>query len=106
MPEGNGAKECAPMTTITVYTTGPGCMQCRLTTAALTTAGLAFEEIDVRHAPEALDYVRDELGYTQAPVVVVASDDHWSGFQPDQINRVASSVKETLVSGPAIRAMP
>ena len=36
------------MSTITVYTTGPACMQCRLTKPALTTAGIGFEEIDVR----------------------------------------------------------
>ncbi|SFV24950.1 glutaredoxin-like protein NrdH [Micrococcus terreus] len=78
------------MPTITVYTTGPACMQCRLTTTALTTAGLGFEEIDVRQTPEALDYIQDELGYTQAPVVVVDDEDHWSGFQPDQIRRVAT----------------
>jgi glutaredoxin-like protein NrdH len=84
------------MTTITVYTTGPACMQCRLTTTALTTAGLGFEEIDVRQAPDALDYIQDELGYTQAPVVVVTDEDHWSGFQPDQIHRVAATLTHRL----------
>jgi glutaredoxin-like protein NrdH len=78
------------MSTITVYTTGPACMQCRLTKTALTTAGLGFEEVDVRQCAEALDYIQDELGYTQAPVVVVDDQNHWSGFQPDQIRRVAT----------------
>ena len=81
------------MTTITVYTTGPGCMQCRLTKTALASAGLRFEEIDVRHSPAAQRYVRHELGYTEAPVVVVAADDHWSGFRPDEIRRVASALR-------------
>jgi glutaredoxin-like protein NrdH len=80
------------MRTITVYTTGPACMQCRLTTTALTRAGLVYEEIDVRRAPEALDYIQLELGYTRAPVVVVDDEDHWSGFQPDQIRRVAATL--------------
>jgi glutaredoxin-like protein NrdH len=78
------------MRTITVYTTGPACMQCRLTKTALTTAGLGFEEIDVRQAPAALDYIQQDLGYSQAPVVVVDDEDHWSGFQPDEIRRVAT----------------
>jgi glutaredoxin-like protein NrdH len=80
------------MRTITVYTNGPSCMQCRLTKTVLTSAGLVYEEIDVRRAPEALDYIQQELGYTQAPVVVVDDEDHWSGFQPDQIHRVAASL--------------
>jgi glutaredoxin-like protein NrdH len=80
------------MRIITIYTTGPTCMQCRLTKTALTTAGLGFEEIDVRQAPDALDYIQDELGYTQAPVVVVTDEDHWCGFQPDQIHRIAATL--------------
>lgn len=80
------------MKAFTVYTTGPACMQCRLTKTTLTTAGLDFEEIDIRQAPEALTYIQDELGYTQAPVVVVDDEDHWSGFQPDQIHRLATTL--------------
>jgi glutaredoxin-like protein NrdH len=80
------------MSTITVYTTGPACMQCRLTKAALTTAGLDFEEIDVRQSVEALEYIQQDLGYTQAPVVVIDDQDHWSGFQPDQIHRVTTTL--------------
>lgn len=78
------------MRTITVYTTGPACMQCRLTKTALSAVGLGFEEIDVRQAPDALDFIQNELGYSQAPVVVVDDEDHWCGFQPDQIRRVAT----------------
>ena len=80
------------MSTITVYTTGPACMQCRLTKTALTTAGLDFEEIDLRQSPAALEYVQDELGYTQAPIVVIDDQDHWAGFQPDQIPRIATTL--------------
>lgn len=80
------------MRTITVYNTGPACMQCRLTKNALTTAGITFKEIDVRQCPKALEYIQEELGYTQAPVVVVDDQDHWSGFQPDQIHRIATTL--------------
>ena len=83
------------MRTITVYTTGPSCMQCRLTTKALTAAGLDVEEIDVRQRPELLDYLQGDLGYTQAPVVVVDDEDHWSGFQPDQIRRIAATLVQS-----------
>ena len=66
-----------PMT-ITVYTK-PACVQCNATYKALdkkvsrTTSSTSPE-------PEARDYVM-ALGYLQAPVVV-AGNDHWSGFGP------------------------
>ena len=44
--------------------------------------------VDLSENPDALEYVQD-LGYLQAPVVVVDDDDHWAGFRPDHIERVA-----------------
>ncbi|MEV4902860.1 glutaredoxin-like protein NrdH [Citricoccus sp. NPDC055426] len=78
------------MDTITVYTTGPSCMQCTMTKRAMTKAALPFEEVNLRVSPAALEYVQDELGYDQAPVVVAGDEDHWSGFQPDEITRLAA----------------
>lgn len=77
------------METITVYTTGPTCMQCTMTKRALTAAGVNYQEVNVRDDDNALAYIA-ELGYSQAPVVVVDEHDHWAGFQPDQIERVAA----------------
>ena len=71
---------------ITVYTK-PNCMQCQMTYRALDSAHLEYEVVDITEAPAALEYVTEELGYRQAPVVGVDDDDHWSGFQPDQIKR-------------------
>ncbi|KQP67811.1 NrdH-redoxin [Microbacterium sp. Leaf288] len=79
------------MNTVTVYTTGPGCQRCKLTKDILTRRGVAFVEVDIREQPAARQYVVDELGYTEAPVVVVDEHDHWSGFRPDQIDRIARS---------------
>jgi glutaredoxin-like protein NrdH len=45
--------------------------------------------VDLSENPDALEYVQD-LGYLQAPVVVVDDDDHWAGFRPDHIERVAA----------------
>lgn len=73
---------------ITVYTK-PNCMQCQMTYRALDSANLEYEVVDITEVPAALEYVTEELGYRQAPVVVVVDDDdHWSGFQPDQIKRL------------------
>lgn len=79
------------MTTITVYTTGPACPQCALTERVMTAAGIPFTDIDLTREENAAarDYVTGDLGYTSAPVVVVDDHDHWSGFQPDLIKRLA-----------------
>lgn len=77
----------------TVYTTGPSCQRCNLTKRAMDKRGLPYVEVDIREHPGARDYVTEELGYTEAPVVVVedgTGQDHWSGFRPDQIDRVAA----------------
>lgn len=76
---------------VTVYTTGSSCMQCALTEKVLTDLGIPFTELDITLAQNraARAYVVDDLGYTHAPVVVVDGQDHWSGFQLDQIRRIA-----------------
>lgn len=79
------------MNTVTVYTTGPSCQRCTLTKNVLTRNGVPFMEIDIREQAAARQYVVEELGYTEAPVVVVDEHDHWSGFRPDQIDRIARS---------------
>jgi len=67
---------------ITVYTK-PACVQCSATYKALDKQGLAYEKVVITLDAEARDYVM-ALGYLQAPVVV-AGNDHWSGFRPDRI---------------------
>ena len=74
---------------ITVYTTGPSCARCTLTKNVLTTKGIEYDEVNIRDNEDARAYVVDDLGYTEAPVVVVTDEDHWSGFRPDHINRIA-----------------
>lgn len=67
---------------ITVYTQ-PSCMQCNATYRALKNQGLNYQSVDLSQDPDALAFVRG-LGYTAAPIVV-AGDEHWSGFRPDRI---------------------
>jgi len=75
------------MTKITVYSK-PACVQCTATYKDLSNRGLEFEVIDVTESDEGLAKVQ-ELGYLQAPVVI-AGDDHWSGYRPDKIAPLAS----------------
>lgn len=77
------------MTSVTVYSAGPACPQCKQTLAHLQRRAVAYTEVDVRVEPAALEYVT-ELGYTQAPIVVVDDEpeNHWYGFRPDLIDRL------------------
>lgn len=67
------------------------CVQCDATYRALKSRGLNEGEHWQRHdltAPEnaaTLQWVMDDLNYTQAPVVFVDDDNHWCGFRPDKI---------------------
>ncbi|WP_278236920.1 glutaredoxin family protein [Isoptericola sp. AK164] len=80
------------MVTVTVYSTGPSCIRCRMTIDKLQDKGVTPVVVQLAENPAAHEYVTEELGYSEAPVVVVedgTGQDHWSGFRPDQIARVA-----------------
>ena len=82
------------MLTVTVYSTGPSCMRCTMTKKELDKRGVPFVEVDVRENPNAREYITEERGYSEAPVCVVedgTEQDHWSGFRPDMIRRVATA---------------
>ena len=68
---------------VTVYSL-PACVQCESTKKYLTKNGIDFNVIDLSEDASAMDLVKN-LGYQSAPVVV-AGDDHWSGFRPDRLN--------------------
>jgi len=74
---------------VTVYSK-PACVQCDATYRALDKKGIEYSIVDISADPEALEMVRG-LGYLQAPVVI-AGDDPWSGFRPDQINALVPSI--------------
>ena len=72
--------------TSTVYSK-PACVQCTATTRALEARGIDYELVDLTLDAAAMSRVT-ELGYRQAPVVI-AGEDHWAGFRPDLIGRLA-----------------
>jgi glutaredoxin-like protein NrdH len=77
--------------TVTIYTKPAGCFGCTKTRQKFAEAGVAFTEVDVTANAAAFEYITEELGYSQAPVVVYdkdGSEDHWSGLNPDKIARV------------------
>lgn len=73
--------------TITVYSK-PACVQCTATTRALDARGLQYQVVDLTEDDAAFTRV-SEMGYRQAPVVI-AGEDHWSGFRPDLIGRLVA----------------
>ena len=72
--------------TVTVYSK-PACVQCTATTRALDARGIAYQLVDLTQDAVAMAQVL-AMGYRQAPVVV-AGEDHWTGFRPDMIGRLA-----------------
>lgn len=75
---------------VVVYVT-PSCPQCMLTKRVMDAKGIDYQVVDVTTNENALAYVQDDLGYSQAPVVVVSDQDHWSGFRPDLIAKHIAS---------------
>lgn len=71
---------------ITVHSK-PSCVQCTATYRSLDARGLEYRVVDVTTNDNALEYVKGELGYLGAPVVT--EHDHWTGYRPDHIYRVA-----------------
>jgi glutaredoxin-like protein NrdH len=105
--------------TITVFSK-PDCVQCDRTKIYLDKKNLPYEEVDItdtENHPGALNFVKDELGFLQAPVVLVSDADwneisgadipfenRWSGFRPDALAGLAkkvdnvSAVKELIAA--------
>ena len=73
---------------ITVYSK-PMCVQCDATYRALDKQGLDYTKVDLTEDPSALEFIKG-LGYQQAPVVI-AGEDHWSGYRPDLIKAAAQA---------------
>jgi glutaredoxin-like protein NrdH len=71
---------------VTVYTL-PACVQCESTKKYLTNKDVSFEVIDLSEDAAAMEMVKS-LGYQAAPVVI-AGDEHWSGFRPDKLSALA-----------------
>ncbi len=67
---------------VTVYSK-PACVQCTATISEMQRREIAHQIVDLSEDESAMKKVMD-MGYRQAPVVI-AGDEHWSGFRPDKI---------------------
>lgn len=77
--------------TVTLYTK-PGCFPCAKTLQKFQEAGIDPRVIDLTENPAALEYVSEELGYSQAPIVVIDDEFHWAGLNPGCIERAIQSL--------------
>jgi glutaredoxin-like protein NrdH len=75
---------------VTVYTT-PTCPQCEMTKKVLTRGNVEFEVVDLSVNSDAMAYVKEELGYAAAPVVV-AGNQHWSGFRLGALETLVKAI--------------
>ncbi|CAI0984665.1 TPA: glutaredoxin-like protein NrdH [Serratia fonticola] len=74
---------------IIIYTK-PDCVQCNATYRALDRQRIDYRVVDLTQDQQALNHVKS-LGYQQVPVII-AGDDHWSGFRPDKIGALANAL--------------
>jgi glutaredoxin-like protein NrdH len=74
----------------TVYTK-PDCPNCDKTKAYFESKGITYQAVDITEVLAALEYITQDLGYSQAPVVVNNSDDqdHWAGLRRDKLVQAA-----------------
>lgn len=71
---------------VTVFSK-PSCVQCSMTLRALDRQGISYQVLDV--AQDSAAHARiTSWGYRQVPVVL-AGDEHWSGFRPDRIAAIS-----------------
>ena len=75
---------------VTVYTT-PTCPQCEMTKKVLLRGNIEFEVVDLSTDADAMVYVKEELGYAAAPVVV-AGNQHWSGFRLGALDTLVKAI--------------
>lgn len=83
-------REETPMSrpVVTVYTSGPSCMQCRMTKRHLEGRGIPFSEVAIDSDDNILAAIT-ELGFTTAPVVCASTwkgEESWDGYRPDRID--------------------
>jgi len=84
------------MGTLTIYTKPSGCFACNKTKEKFAAADVDFTEVDVTTTPSAREYVAEELGFTQVPVVVFeqgGSENIWFGLNPGKIEQVINILK-------------
>ena len=82
---------------ITVYSK-PRCVQCDATKRWLDKRNIPYNLVDITESPADAAAIK-ELGFQQAPVVIVSTGDPetdlmWSGFEINNLNKYIHTTKE------------
>jgi glutaredoxin-like protein NrdH len=72
---------------VTVYTKY-GCPQCDMTKRVLDGEGIEFTAINVQDDEKAMEYVKDVLGLSSMPVVIIEGEEPFTGFRPDKLQDI------------------
>lgn len=75
------------MKKVTVYTKND-CPQCKMTKRVLNEEEIEYEEFNVEEDKEKMEYVREVLGFTSIPVVVIEGEEPFTGFRPDKLHEI------------------
>lgn len=70
------------MAKVTVYTKY-GCPKCDMSKNVLNGEEIEFTAINVEDDAEAYNYVKEELGLMEMPVIVAEGHEIFTGFRPD-----------------------
>lgn len=65
------------------------CPMCKMTKKVLDKDGVDYEVVDLSESNDEtqkhLTYLKEELGYSSLPVIVLADNTHFNGFQPAKL---------------------
>lgn len=64
------------------------CMQCNMVKRFLSENNIVFEEVNIDHQPDAVDWLKSQ-GYQSVPVIT-SDAKTVVGFRPDQLKQLAS----------------
>lgn len=74
-----------------IILTAPFCKQCDVTKQKLDKMQIEYDSVDLTQDESAMEMAKG-LGYRAAPVVIWGNE-HWSGFRPDLIDKMAKAAQ-------------
>lgn len=77
---------------LTVYTK-PNCPDCVKTTTDMESKGIEYTAVNMFKDKSILNMIKD-MGFRNAPVVITAEGERWSGYNPARISELAANTDD------------